>query len=139
MCKWSIEILPWTFNNKLTIFFIFVYHFDTCTCITVSNSFAKFRKKNVYFIQTNSYIIFTCPIPVILVLGFSKWVSAKTAIWCNYSHKWVWNRNACTCIKMVDKNKKNSQLIIEGPRVFALTHLLKPRTSITGIGQVKIM
>ena len=33
------EIQPWTFNNKLTIFFIFVYHFDTCTCITVSNSF----------------------------------------------------------------------------------------------------
>ena len=30
---------------------------------------AKFRKKNI-FIQTNSFIIFACPNPVLLVKGF---------------------------------------------------------------------
>jgi len=43
-------------------FFLFIYIF--CTCLK-----AKFRK-NCLFIQTNSYIIFTCPNPVLLVPGF---------------------------------------------------------------------
>jgi len=33
--------------------------------------FAKFRKKNL-FIQTNSFITFTCPKPILLVPGYGQ-------------------------------------------------------------------
>jgi hypothetical protein len=33
------------------------------------------------FIQTNSFIIFTCPNPVLLVRALGKWVSARVHIY----------------------------------------------------------
>ena len=33
---------------------------------------AKFRRKKKIFIQTNSFILFTCLNPVLLVLGFGQ-------------------------------------------------------------------
>jgi hypothetical protein len=35
---------------------------------------------NVLFIQTNSFIIFTCPNSVLIVPVSGKWVSVKTAL-----------------------------------------------------------
>ena len=36
-------------------------------------------QKKFLFIQTNSFIIFTCPNPVLLVLAQTKWISTKSA------------------------------------------------------------
>jgi len=46
---------------------------DPSLCLYFFHLFAKkkFRKK-IIFIQANSFIIFTCPNPVLLVLGFDQ-------------------------------------------------------------------
>ena len=38
-------------------------------------------EKKIIFILANSFIIFTCPNPVLLVPASGKWVNAKTAFY----------------------------------------------------------
>ena len=54
--------------------------FSLCLNFSSTHMKAKFRKKNL-FIPTNSFIIFTCPNPVLLVPASGKWVNAKTAFY----------------------------------------------------------